>query len=234
MRPSRSRRFPASKKHASTVSSLHVCWLCGKSFLSRYYLDLHIENSHKNDERILKQDLSSMMICPEKHICPGLGGQRICNRQAIEDEPYYARGGLDDKRVKHAFQKIINRYPCHEDQMKLSRQSCYEMFSNCFEGNNDLIEDLNKSICLRQTCQDHLHRLVKEMPHVHHFKEVWHHHSTAGSGLIRIFLVLLALIIFYGGVICGCWGDVRFFTNVGGVVSWKRKKKRFVNRKKFD
>jgi hypothetical protein len=97
------------KTLASTIAAagdgiVHKCFLCGKTFYSRYYLDRHMENmhttSHGGDNYNWGQSLvvgdnhhfdSTMAICPANEHCRLLGG-KLCDRQALQDEPYYAPG----------------------------------------------------------------------------------------------------------------------------------------------
>mmetsp|Transcript_14615 Transcript_14615/g.27482 ORF Transcript_14615/g.27482 Transcript_14615/m.27482 type:complete len:248 (+) Transcript_14615:83-826(+) len=102
---------------ASTIAALgedgllHKCHVCGKTFYSRYYLDRHMENVHDDKEEdtndqwgalqnLNHDDSTFPIICPEITHCKLLGG-KLCDYQALQEEPYYARGVLHYPRHHH-------------------------------------------------------------------------------------------------------------------------------------
>lgn len=114
--------LPASSHRRRTTGNgrkkdkLHSCWMCGKTFLSRFYLDSHREACDSNSgdadaglidggggvvESINGNTNSSMVICPANDLCSALGGGlKRCKRQAFETEPYYARGAVENPETK--------------------------------------------------------------------------------------------------------------------------------------
>jgi len=169
---------------------LHSCWKCGKAFLSRFYLDLHLEacgsSSSSGDagdaslidgEGVVVEsinDNSPMVICPANDLCSELGGGlKRCKRQALETEPFYARGAVDNPATKLFHERNVfvptNPTPPHEspsssiltdegigtggvecnpDEMTKRRHACHQTFGHlCFHGREDLIRNITMELC---------------------------------------------------------------------------------------
>lgn len=188
-------QYTTAKYSRQLTSTLHRCALCGKTFLSRYYLDLHIESSHEDDVAHNTNE-----ICPANEICKLLGG-KICDREALDKEPFYAPGihssgkkqqgnGHISQTVLRDFQRKLHDQPCNETALEESRQYCIESINNCFKGMDNLIEDISGTLCETQTCHYHLHTLHSMFEGVDALKGQWDRHHDEmheiGLGLILV------------------------------------------------
>lgn len=159
---SRHKRFP---KH-----NFYICGLCGKKFISRYYLDQHVHTKHGNDHVPSK---SNPEICPAKELCDRLGSN-VCEQRAAADEPYYAPGvhthdSMYSKSVKRKFHNEAQSKPCSDTSVK----ACHEMFETCFEGNDGLVKDLSSLFCDTQSCHIQLHSILNSVVSIHDDRELW-------------------------------------------------------------
>ncbi len=184
--------YTTTKYSRQFTTNLHHCPLCGKTFLSRYYLDLHFDKTHADDLTI-----NASSICPANEICNLLGG-KICDREALDKEPFYAPGiHTSGKRegnshasqmVLRDFQRKIHDQPCNETALQESRQHCTESMKICFEGMDNLIEEMSRTLCETQSCHFHLHTLHSMFESVDTVKEKWQRHHDEmheiGIGLI--------------------------------------------------
>merc|ERR1711957_1007336 len=88
-----------------------------------------------------------MVLCPANDICSELGGGlKRCKRHALELEPYYARGAVENPTTKLSHQRDETRHPQHEhepsggggfgcdpEEMAKRRTACHETFGHsCF------------------------------------------------------------------------------------------------------
>lgn len=185
------------QQHFTKNRKIHVCGLCGKKFISRYYLDYHVETKHKG-EHVPRHTLHE--ICPAHEICSKLGHD-TCSKQALNDEPYYASGihsdnddnvknNLHSQRVKRKYQKEIYAEPCSHRNANI--QACYTMVENCFEGNLGLVHDLKSLLCDSQSCYHQLHSIFNPIQSIHHGREHWdmHHDEMNSVGYPFIILTL--------------------------------------------
>jgi len=171
--------------------------MCGKSFLSRIYLDLHLENhrtggepagvngassSTTGEEKEVSEPIingsnnsinnnntnnGTTVICPAAEICSSLGGLKRCKLWALRNEPYYARGTVEDPATErfHRRDAVANNgYDngpatggggggaggggCDADEMTVRRLACHRTFgSSCFGGKDDLARDITAVLC---------------------------------------------------------------------------------------
>lgn len=108
------------------------CGICGKIFVSQYYLDLHMNKQHSNHHaQTHQQTRTTTMICPANEWCQ-LVGLANCHHQALQDEPYYDRGGSEDAtishRVQHKWSKMAHAIPCDAAQLQTS---CQTLMATC-------------------------------------------------------------------------------------------------------
>lgn len=87
-----------SWKHRKTgrnIVPLHQCGICGKTFVSNYYLDLHMHSKHALPSAREGDEDAAAMVCPADDLCERFGGKEVCAETAYEDMyPYYGRGLL--------------------------------------------------------------------------------------------------------------------------------------------
>ena len=198
--------YMTQKYSRQITPKLHKCGLHGKTFISRYYLDLHLNNSYDGTKD------GSNKICPADEICKFLGG-KSCEREALSSEPFYAPGvhsprmmnvyGIDSQNVKRSYKKKLDRQPCNATALYESRQFCLEAVDHCFTGNNDLIEKISETLCEEHTCHHHIHNLFGDNTDV---RELWYRHHDemheVGPGLILVcFAGLFGLLWRNGGAI---------------------------------
>lgn len=204
------RRHPSQK--------LHQCGLCGKKFVSKYYLDLHLDSKHMNDH-VPKE--SGYEICPAIELCNIIGGQSICSRKALEDEPFYAPGihydtnyndhkhNLHSQSIKRTYEKDAYSKPCSISDSSI--QQCHDIIETCFGGNDGLVRDLNSLLCDTQSCHHQFHSLLNSIVSVHHGYEYWdsHHDEVNSIGYFGIFLIV-AVILYYGKGSLDKWTEKKF------------------------
>ena len=150
-------QYTSSKYKKQLTSTLHKCAFCGKTFLSRFYLDFHMEHSptcgHNHHDPNLSNHSdndNARKICPADEICHLLGG-KLCDREALEQEPFYAPGIHNHKRnqgnhLGHAhysqtvlrnFQRKVYDQPCDEVALEASRRYCINSIHACFDVNDN-------------------------------------------------------------------------------------------------
>lgn len=99
------------------------CAYCGKTFSSRFYLDAHLQRTHRLEE--------TSTFCPASDWCRAVGLAN-CHRVALEDEPYYDRGsngwGDDGKLIRHKLMKIAHEVSCSVEEI---RAECNSVFEAC-------------------------------------------------------------------------------------------------------
>jgi hypothetical protein len=171
----------------------YECGVCGKTFLTRYYLDLHFENTHSPN--VLVGDV----VCPAISYCHVLGG---CDQVALELEPYYGRGsggaGPDAPQIRQMWRKRAHSESCNETKLEQEvRPSCEDMMRECFT--EDVADELIVGVCDMLTCHHRLDQLAGHVAkHVHSWKRQWdehHNHSVGWVGAV----VVTCLGVYY------CW-----------------------------
>ena len=189
----------------SRGKTYHVCGLCGKKFVSKYYLDLHVDTKHQDDKDVTLHDNSNNEICPSTELCERLGGETMCQKKAIEEEPYYAPGlhneySFESQSIKRKFQNLIHEEPCSDRHATFKIKKCYEMIETCFGGNKGLVNDLNSLLCDTQSCHHQLHSLFHYARSIHDGREYWdsHHDDINSIGYPLIIFVIAAVMFF-------CW-----------------------------
>jgi hypothetical protein len=116
------------RRTSEEYPSLHwyQCGYCGKTFVSQFYLDVHLTTHHFHD------DPAPGIICPAIEWCK-LVGIANCHHQALQDEPFYDRGrgwGRDaaTTMIQHKWSKITHSVPCSVQQL---RQDCESVLASC-------------------------------------------------------------------------------------------------------
>jgi hypothetical protein len=181
-----------------------------------------------------KNDYSSSLfmqeqLCPAKDLCRLLG-ETLCDRQAFQDEPYYAPNivhhsgqsatfmsmsanfatpgnisminndtshtgilptapapaaqdvHLQQKQqqtpvlyqspvqVRRHYQRLLHSQPCNPVDLKQSRAFCISSLQNCFQGQDDLLQEMIDILCETHTCHSHLQMLYSNIESVHVLK----------------------------------------------------------------
>jgi len=199
------RRTTYKPRRRSRDKKLHVCGLCGKKFVSKYYLDIHVETTHQV-ENVSKDNIhmhNELIICPGNEICTYLGGSsKVCEKKALENEPFYGSGLHDTKNyysqsLKRKYQIHIHSKPCKEKELQSSRHGCHEMIETCFGDNFSLIHDMSSLLCDTQTCHGQLYDLMESVVSIHHGRGEWNsHHEEIGSFGLG-FVTFCILLLFY-------------------------------------
>ena len=106
------------------------CGYCGKTFATRYYLDLHMTEHHGHHGIVEDAGL----ICPAVEWCKVVGLAN-CHEQALADETYYDRGsggwGDDRKHIEHKWTKLSHSVPCILESVQ---SECREALNKCGVG----------------------------------------------------------------------------------------------------
>lgn len=76
---------------------LFQCGVCDKTFVSRYYLDKHMEEHHPEQHGNDLDLIIDSQICPADDLCEALGGISACLETMDQISPYYGRGALTGK-----------------------------------------------------------------------------------------------------------------------------------------
>lgn len=92
--------FAANKRYMGNSVHLFQCGYCQKTFVSRYYLDRHMDLHHRHN--LSDNDKASdnggaeeaRMICPADHTCDPLGGISACTEMMNQISPYWGRGTM--------------------------------------------------------------------------------------------------------------------------------------------
>jgi hypothetical protein len=104
----------------------YQCGYCGKTFVSQFYLDMHLTTHHFHNDR------AQGMVCPAMEWCK-LVGMANCHHQALQDEPFYDRGsgsGTDASStlIQHKWSKIAHSVPCSVQQLQ---KNCESILASC-------------------------------------------------------------------------------------------------------
>ena len=159
----------------------YECGVCGKKFLTRYYLDLHFENTHS---------LEVGDVCPAISYCHALGG---CDEVALELEPWYGRGsggvGPDAPQIRQLWRKRAHSESCDEIKLEQEiRPACEAMMRECFT--DRMAKELIVGVCDTLTCHHRLQQLAGHVAkHVHFWKSQWdehHNHSVGWVGAVVV------------------------------------------------
>ncbi len=203
MTKSRNKRFPKQQ--------LHVCGFCGKKFISKYYLDLHVDTIHntQHDHHESIPQKNRFEICPANELCQILG-LNVCEQQAIIDEPYYAPGihkddNLYSQSIKRKYLNDAQYQPCNHDK---SIHECHEMFHTCFgdddvhEKNDGLIKDLMTLFCDSQSCDTQLDSMLNTVMSIHDGREEWKKYQDEiySFGWMHIFYIIFIVIYYFSTV----------------------------------
>lgn len=165
----------------------HQCGVCGKTFLTRYYLDLHFEKAHPSS------DVGRKSVCPAVSYCRALGG---CDEVALELEPFYGRGsggaGPDGPQIRQYWQTRAHLESCNEDALQRDvRPLCEATMRECFPEN--VARELIVGVCDTLTCHHRLHQLAGHVVrHLHSWKSEWdkhQHHSVGWMGILVMTVV---------------------------------------------
>lgn len=134
----------------------YACSLCGKTFTSRYYLDQHLQLTHRE---------ATGQVC-EADWCRQFLSRQACHDVALELEPFYGRGsaqGPESSKIRHSLAREAHSRPCKEDDMLKVKGRCESTVASCFDSES-VSRQLNQSLCQPLSCHHRLHRLVALLP----------------------------------------------------------------------
>jgi hypothetical protein len=155
------------------------CGYCGKTFVTRFYLDMHVMHQHHYSSAE-----EASMICPATEWCHVVGLAN-CHQQALEDEPYYDRGsggwGEDRKSVKHKWTKVTHSISCDLESMEAD---CRSVLETC---------GVSGDFCDSMTCPTH--HFLWHLPD--HWQDTWLQEAQHHPGLLGILLVIGIFIWVY-------------------------------------
>ena len=92
----------ANKRYMGNSVHLFQCGHCQKTFVSRFYLDRHMDLHHRhhlsdNNNASENGAEEARMICPADHTCDPLGGISACTEMMNQISPYWGRGTMMGK-----------------------------------------------------------------------------------------------------------------------------------------
>jgi hypothetical protein len=105
---------------------LYQCGYCGKTFITQFYLDVHLTTHHFHNES------APDMVCPATEWCK-LVGMANCHHQAVQAEPFYDRGSsslrdVSTALIQHKWSKVAHSVPCSVQQL---RKDCESILASC-------------------------------------------------------------------------------------------------------
>jgi hypothetical protein len=153
------------------------CAYCGKTFISRFYLDIHLHNTHRLEE--------TSTFCPASDWCRAVGFAN-CHKVALEDEPYYDRGsdgwGDDGKLIRHKWMKKAHAVSCSVEEI---RADCHSILGACG------ITEASKGWCNSLTCP---HHNLGDMLSPDQWQDVWASEMQHSGGFL---LVIVCLVLYF-------------------------------------
>lgn len=191
--PAGSSRHSPRRDTTTNLQRWYQCGICGKTFLTRYYLDLHFEHAHLPRQ----EEGKTKNVCPAVDYCHALGG---CDQVALELEPFYGRGsggaGPDGPQVRQYWQTKTYSEPCNDHTLQHQvRPACEAMMRECFS--ERVAKMLMVSVCDTITCHHRLHQLAGHvLQHAHSWKSEWDEHHRVSVGWMGI-LVMIAVGVYY-------------------------------------
>jgi hypothetical protein len=174
------------------------CGYCGKTFGTRFYLDLHLQqHHHHHPSQSIEND---GMICPAKDWCRVVGLAN-CHAQALVEEPFYDRGsggwGADRTFVQHKWTKVAHSVPCNVTEIQME---CRSVMETACGGNMMSSSNSSELFCESLSCPSHHHFWQQDSGSDDHWYEMWllekaQHHSRGLLGGM-LFCVALCLSVY--------------------------------------
>ena len=130
---------------------LYSCGKCGKIFMSRYYLDIHILSHHHEDEKDNNHSLNQSECWGNLWCHANRGSRAMCERQALVLEPHYGPGSggwsySDSQKVYNQWQSQLT--PCVEEDERERAKYCFQqLLQPCFSHVPILLDKLNEQVC---------------------------------------------------------------------------------------
>ena len=168
----------------------YQCGICGKVFMSQFYLDQHCQ-SHHHHHRDVQVGNAAERICPARHICEHALNWKVCHQVALHNEPYYGRGSGIDRHVQHDWNVKADSIPCD-----FSLQKCQLLFTDCGMSDEDAL-----SICDDPILQCHHHDSIFSFhwnDHMDLWESEWNEHATVSHrSVILVGVCLLVGLMFW-------------------------------------
>jgi hypothetical protein len=115
------------------------CGICGKTFTSQHYLDLHFDSKHSHELDNVKNIAAITTICPASEFCAAFG--YACDTLACSDGSSVCR------------RENLKSCEEHYHHLATSRQKCVSIMEECFMDSKDskisaaLTHDLIYHVC---------------------------------------------------------------------------------------
>jgi hypothetical protein len=206
-------------------TSWYQCGYCGKTFATRFYMDLHMDTYHPPPPLVPPGnhlDLHSsppFWICPATRFCRAMGGG--CHDMALTLEPYYDRGsggwGEDGRFIQHKLTKKAHadEPPCTSRSIQQAKKDCRVLMENCG------LDSSGSMFCDSLACPNRLQQVLAQygsggggrgaehnyLYWIDQWQDEWslaHNHSIGVVGI----LLLIGLLLWYAWyAVAGstCW-----------------------------
>jgi hypothetical protein len=161
----RTRQNQQQQQRLQNPPQFYQCSLCGKAFVTRYYLDRHFEKNH------LASDPSSAAgprVCAADW-CHEFLSLQACHDVALENEPYYGPGSGDhapmsraSSKTKHAWFQRAHKLPCRDAEMQKTKARCHSVVQSCLPPNSTQSTRLEQQMCGALSCHHRLYRIFQK------------------------------------------------------------------------
>lgn len=146
----------------------YQCGYCGKTFATRFYLDLHMDEHHQY------HSTDDNLVCPAEWC--RVVGLANCHQQALEDEPFYDRGsggwGEDRKLVQHKWKKVAHAASCNLESVQAD---CRSVLHSC---------GLSGDFCDSIICPTH------HFVWMDHWRDTWLQEAQHHPGMLGILIIV--------------------------------------------
>ena len=193
------------------------CGYCGKTFLTRFYLDRHMMMTHHrpdNNTTTTTTNKSQTLICPAVDWCAHWSAT-ACYDMAVALDPHYApgSGGWHEDDAKRVARQVLSQATphCSDAAIHAAADSCRSMIRECFflvdckendtTSSSDLAVYLRETLCQPMTCAQRLQRRVLHVYHWQVIDALWFgaaQHPTDNGFVAAAIIIVL-------GVALTCW-----------------------------
>jgi len=159
-----------NKRYMGNTVHLFQCGYCQKTFVSRYYLDRHMDLHHRhlsNDNAQSNGDEEALAICPADHICDPLGGMSACTDIMNQISPYWGRGTMLGKEYVDSTRESLFSSSIHAllDHFHLDNSDPVEGADDYDEEEQSIIEKEMPQTYNRRVREGDVTEIVSEMRH---------------------------------------------------------------------